>query len=463
MNKNGYASLSANGLAVGLEEGQVGNSEVGHLTIGAGQVVPSMLRRINEAFLDGTWAGHPIWEQLATLPCRDSSSLHIIGLLSDAGVHGHWRTIAQAAQIAARTGIQEIVVHPVLDGNDSPAGSAPKLLEDLKNALEPYAQVRLGLVMGRKWFCDRSGKLELTQKFVDALCGEQTHPTFTPEALHEHLAEVSSEVTFPPHLYPGGRLCGESEPVLHTSHRADRAAQVGQLIAKIRPFFSTISLGGVPIPERVFFETQSLDKGLAFTCKEYGVNPVRIAEQCKFPHVTYFVNGFHETLGEQSICIPSIPDGEIPEKPEMSVEAIASEIVSTMESEENSAIVANLANLDQVGHTGKVELTKQAAKSVDRSLERIAAVAAARGWTLVLTSDHGNAEQMFDGQGRPLGSHTLNPVPLTVLPAPGKRASWQGKQAGLESVAATYLETLAVPPSTGMAPSLLKLEEADES
>ncbi|MEM9539238.1 MAG: hypothetical protein AAGA60_06955 [Cyanobacteria bacterium P01_E01_bin.42] len=124
----GYATLKADGLAVGLEEGQVGNSEVGHLTIGAGKVVPSMLRRIHEAFLEGTWAENPIWQSLAAQPCQDRSSLHIIGLLSDAGVHGHWRTIAQAAEIAAKAGVREVIVHLVLDGNDSAAGSAPTLL-----------------------------------------------------------------------------------------------------------------------------------------------------------------------------------------------------------------------------------------------------------------------------------------------------------------------------------------------
>lgn len=463
METHGYATLKADGLAVGLEEGQVGNSEVGHLTIGAGKVVPSMLRRINEAFLAGTWAEHPIWQSLATQPCRDCSRLHLIGLLSDAGVHGHWRTMAQAAQIAAEAGVEEILLHPVLDGNDSAAGSAPALLRDLQAAIATHPQIRLGLIMGRKWFCDRSGKLELTQTFVDALCGEVTHPTFTPEALAQHLAEAPSEVTFPPHLYPGGRLCEAGEPVLHASHRADRAVQAGQLIGKIRPFYSVIHLEGASIPERVFFATHPLDAGLAFTCKEHGINPDRIAEQCKFPHVTYFVNGFNPELGENSTCIPSIPDAQIPEKPEMSVEAIADRIVGAMEKGECCSLVANLANLDQVGHTGRVDLAKKAAQSINQSLERIASVAANQGWTLVLTSDHGNAEQMADDRGNPLGSHTFNPVPLTVLPAPGTRVNWQSRQGGLANVAATYLTTLAVPPAPYMEASLLQLEESVES
>lgn len=453
MDQHGYAKLRADGLAVGLEEGQVGNSEVGHLTIGAGRVVPSMLRHIHESFLDGTWANHPLWDKLTAQPC-----LHIVGLLSDAGIHAHWRTMAQAAKLAAQKGIGEIIVHPILDGNDSAAGSAPELLEALQAALAEYPQIRFGLVMGRKGFCDRSGQYDLTQTFVNALCHSETHPTFCPEVLRDHLQNAPSEVTFPPHLYPGGRLCGEGEPVLHTSHRADRAAQAGQLINKIRPFFSMIELKDASTPDTLFFDTKPLDAGLVFICRQHGVNPVRIAEQCKFPHVTYFVNGFNPDLGEQSFCIPSIPDAEIPNQPKMSVEEVTEQILQAMDQEENSAIVANLANLDQVGHTGRVDLAIEAARSVNVALETIAAKAKEKGWSLVLTADHGNAEQMVTDEGKPLGSHTFNPVPLTVLPAPDLQVTWIANEGGLENIAASFLQTLAVPADKQMSPSLVTVE-----
>src|SRR4051812_40381778 len=173
MGDYGFARLEASGPAVGLDKGEVGNSEVGHLTIGAGYVVPSTLSRIDAAYRDGTWESRALWTKLGR-----GKPLHIVGLLSDAGVHGHWRSLLQAATLAAKSGAPEIVVHAVLDGVDSQAGTAPMLLDSLRSGLASIPQARLGVVIGRKWFCDRSGNLELTRVFIDAVSGAAPLPPF---------------------------------------------------------------------------------------------------------------------------------------------------------------------------------------------------------------------------------------------------------------------------------------------
>lgn len=449
MKDYGHAVLDASGPAVGLDHGMVGNSEVGHLTIGAGRSILSMLSRINTAFSTGEWASHVLWPELAKY-----ERLHLVGLLSEAGVHGHYRSIVQAATLAIERGIKNVVVHPILDGVDSAAGTAPALLAALTSALSNLPAVTLGVIMGRRSFCDRSGDLALTQKLAAALTGEFDLPEFTAAALKAHYP--GAEADFPPHLHPGGCTIAAGEPVLLTSHRADRAAQAARTLAKCQPVFSLIELGDVVGPDRAFFPSRPLDDGLAFAFKAHGITSVRVAEQCKFPHVTYFFNGFNDHVEGREICIPSFPDKALAEHPEMAASDVAWEVLRALTDDTAQVVIANIANLDQIGHLGDYDLAVKAAKYVDEVIELVHSATHDRGWTLLITSDHGNADLMIDSEGKAIGSHSDRPVPFVVVTdSPGK-FGWVARRGSLANVAATLLTMMGIRPPSSMAASLVK-------
>jgi 2,3-bisphosphoglycerate-independent phosphoglycerate mutase len=444
-----YAVLDASGPAVGLDNGVVGNSEIGHLTIGAGRHVLSTLSRIDRAFSTGEWAAHALWPVLAA-----HERLHLVGLLSDAGVHGHWRSMVQAATLAARCGVKSVVVHPILDGVDSAQGTAPALLAELIEALQHLPGVTIGVVMGRRPFCDRSGNLALTRAFATALTGACEHPEFTSAALKGHYPKA--EADFPAHLHPTGRIVGVGEPVLLTSHRADRAVQAARVLAESQPLFALIELDGAVGHDRAFFPSRPLDAGLAFEFKTRGLSSVRIAEQCKFPHVTYFFNGLNHRVEGREICIPSRPDTAFREHPEMSLSDVTWEILGALTDDKDDVVIANIANLDQIGHLGDYDLAVKAAEYVDDAIKLIHSAMCGRGWTLLVTSDHGNADLMMDGDGRAIGSHSDRPVPFIVVAEPLGKFSWVEKTGSLANIAASLLTTIGVTPPPWMAPSLLK-------
>lgn len=454
MEREGFAVLGAAGEAVGLEAGQVGNSEAGHLTIGAGRVIPSMARRILEARRDGSWAADPAWAAWSGGP------LHLVGLVSDAGVHGLARTIVHAAEVARAAGVPEVHVHPVLDGVDSLAGSAPALLAGLRAELGRLDGVHLGVVQGRAGFCDRSGDLARTRRSAEALAGDVPLPPFDDERLAAHLAGGAGEATFPPALVPGGRAMRPGEPVLITSHRADRARQIAAVLAETRPVLALVDLGkGIPT-RHVFFPQAPLDRGLAFELRGAGLASVRLAEKCKFPHVTFFLNGFDASAEGRGICVPSLPEAEIPAHPEMSLAGIEAELLRALSDPAERAIVANLANLDQVGHLGRLDLAARAAAEVDRAFESIASACRQHGWTLLVTADHGNADRLVGDDGRPFGSHTDRPVPFFVQPAPGLRAELLRREGTLANVAASVLGALGLPAPAWMEPALVRFTAA---
>jgi 2,3-bisphosphoglycerate-independent phosphoglycerate mutase len=450
MAQHGFAVLAASGTPVGLDEGEVGNSEVGHLTIGAGYVVPSTLSRIDASFRDGSWGAHSLWGKIF-----DSPRLHVVGLLSDAGVHGHWRSLVQAASLARLRTNADIIVHPILDGVDSQAGSAPKLLTNLRCGLAEVSGTSIGLVMGRRWFCDRSGNLSLTSIFADALCGVSELPRFTDSALQHHV-ELGSEATFPGHLTVDGCQAREGESILLTQNRADRAAQVGRVLSRRHPVYSLVEIDpSVPVTN-VFFPTQPLSQGLGFELRDRNLRSVRIAESCKFPHVTRFVNGLNLHLEGRNICVDSVAEAEIPNFPEMAIESVVREIEAAARHPSTDVIIANIANLDQVGHLGRYDLAVRAAKYVDDALQHILGVCREEGWTALVTADHGNADRVLDDAGRPFGSHTDRPVPFTVVPAPGVAYRWRARSGSLINIAPTLLSVMEVQVPQYMGASLLE-------
>jgi 2,3-bisphosphoglycerate-independent phosphoglycerate mutase len=273
--------------------------------------------------------------------------------------------------------------------------------------------------------------------------------------LEKHL-ETASEATFPPHLFPGGRRVESGEPILLTQHRADRAKQVAQMLAVAHPFYSLVELDPEMSAPRIFFPTKPLSHGLGFELNRGNVRSIRIAESCKFPHVTRFMNGLNHGLEGRHIRIESVPEATIADHPEMSIEGVVREIETAVRNSSDRLVITNIANLDQVGHLGRYDLAVEAARYVDDALKRILAVCRDKGWTVLVTADHGNADRVTDAAGRPFGSHTDRPVPLIVVPAPGAAFRWLALDGSLVNIAPTVLTILGLPKADYMAASLLE-------
>lgn len=442
MRRFGCSRLQASEDAVGLAAGQAGNSEVGHLTIGAGRKLESSLSRIDTAYVNGSWERHSAWFEVAK-----AERVHIVTVLSEAGVHAHWRTGIQAAFLALKNGCHEVLLHIVLDGVDSPAGEARAMFNRLREEVGGDRRIRIASVCGRKWALDRSGNDDLTATFVSGLFGEAPTQIYSEEALFVHLQTNASEANFPFSVNAKSDRLRPGEPVILTNHRADRAHQTAELISKRTPLFSMIELktcaaeGG-----RVFFPTQPEPKGLIDALDAHAISALRISEACKFPHVTWFING-RRNMSETAIKIQSIPESEIRFRPEMSLHALVDAVTVAVEHKKHRAIIVNIPNLDQVGHLGDKSLAEEAARLVDTAVQTIVDAAAGNDWSLVITADHGNADCMVSAEGAPFGSHSTNPVPLIVIASADVHTPSLPQAKSLSDVAGLYLETLGIPAS----------------
>ena len=456
MDRYGYARLHASGTPVGLDEGKAGNSEVGHLTIGAGKLLLSTLARIREAYRDGSWERSPAWSN-----SDFTKPLHVAGLLSDAGVHAHWETLMMAADLGVKKGFPAVYIHAFLDGVDSQAGTAPQLLAELQQAIEENGsdKIRLASVMGRKWATDRAENWDMTRHCRDALMGRIDSPVFNPDELLQHLQNSPSEADFPHRMLPGGRPVGKGETLILTNHRADRISQLAKLMNEECHVIVMVELKHEACPlEDVFFPTLPISGGLIDVLKQQGYKTTRLSEQCKFPHVTYFINGLQADDSSRGVEIPTIPDAEILGNPLMSINQLGEEIRKAMENEEEGQVlIINVPNLDQVGHQGSLEAAKTAAAAVDRLAEEVVTLGRQHGWQILITADHGNADVMVDDQGRSMGSHSSNNVPLVVVPSGDQTLQWRKKEGSLTNVAASFLTLLGAEYPDTMNESLITI------
>lgn len=447
MAEHGYAALEASGPDVGLEAGQAGNSEVGHIAIGAGSIVLSRLSGIEASDKQGKFAAHPIWERI-----RPNETVHVAGLLSDAGTHGHYRSLIRMAQLAARRA-RNVVVHPVLDGVDSQAGTAPEFLEQLRDDIAVTPNIKIGVIMGREWFCDRSGDVERSAFYAQSLSAPFDLEPYDDALLAKHL-ETKTEASFPPHRVEN--IPRDGAAVLLTSHREDRARQVAKALKTLGPVYSLVDLEGVVTKQDAFFPKAPLNDGLSHRLSALCIQTCRISETCKFDHVTFFLDGLRVCADTKSVCIPSWPEADLHAHPEMRAAEIAQEVALAAHDPLNALIVANIPNLDQIGHLADVALAEAAAGHVDLALQDILLAAKETGRAVVLTADHGNAEELIDAAGRRFGSHTCNAVPLTIIPAPGQpRPVWASQSGSLSQVAATLLVLLGQAAPSEFSPSLI--------
>jgi len=427
-----WTTLEASGEAVGLPAGLMGNSEVGHLNIGAGRMVPQDLLRINLALADGSFFDNPALVEAAKRARRANGTLHLLGLLSDGGVHSHERHLAGLLELVKRRRVPNVRVHVFTDGRDTPPRSALRYVTHLEESLAEHGG-QIATVSGRYYAMDRDSRWDRVSIAWEALrFGRGLRAESARSAIEAGYARgESDEFLLPTVVESAGRPVGpirDGDSVVLFNFRADRARQLTRVLTD--PAFEEFDRGGRPsvffvcfteyrkefgLP--VAFPTPRLDHILAEVWAEAGVRNLRLAETEKYAHVTYFFNGGVETPypGEERLLVPSWRGATYDLHPEMSAAEIAGEAEKATSCGEFDAIVVNFANADMVGHTGKVPETISAIETLDGCFARIERAAREDGWVLVLTADHGNAEQMTDpATGLPHTAHTTNPVPFLI-------------------------------------------------
>ncbi|MDQ6891439.1 MAG: 2,3-bisphosphoglycerate-independent phosphoglycerate mutase [Acidobacteriota bacterium] len=426
--------LEASGEAVGLPAGLMGNSEVGHLNLGAGRMVPQDLLRIDLTLRDGSFFENQALTRAADHARRPGASLHLMGLLSDGGVHSHIRHLFGLLELARRREVPRVYVHAFLDGRDTPPRSAARYVAALEAEVARKGGAIASLT-GRFYAMDRDSRWERTARVWAALRrGEGRRVSTAAEALAAaDLGRETDEFVAPTVIAPAGggpALIRDGDSVIFFNFRADRARQLTRAMAE--EDFDAFDRGPAPdadlvtftqykadLPVPAAFPPVALRRILAELWGERGIPNLRVAETEKYAHVTYFFNGGIEAPypGEERLLVPSWRGGATYDlHPQMSATEITAEVERGLAGGRFPMIVVNLANADMVGHTGKLPETVDAIETLDACFARLEAAASRAGAILAMTSDHGNAEQMVDPlTGQPHTAHTVNPVPFLLL------------------------------------------------
>ena len=455
------ATLKAHGEAVGLPEGQMGNSEVGHVTIGAGRVVWMDLPRIDRAIEDGSFAENPALRDFIAKVKDAGGRAHLAGLLGPGGVHAHTRHMVAAARAVAAAGVP-VRLHLFLDGRDTPPKAAPEHLAALREALEGAdGEIRIASVVGRFYAMDRDNRWDRTGAAAALLLRAEGDEADTPEdAVAAAHGRGETDEFVSPAALPGHDGMRDGDGLLFLNFRADRARQI--LSALADPKFDAVDTGPRPDFAAVtglveyssehnrfmdaMFPPEEIVNTLGHWVAAHGRRQMRLAETEKYPHVTFFLNGGEETAsqGEDRHMAPSPKVRTYDLQPEMAEPEVAHRLVETIRGGKHDLIVVNFANPDMVGHTGDLAAAIRACEAVDEGLGRALAALQAAGGAMIVTADHGNAEQMIDPEtGGPHTAHTLNPVPVALVGGPpGVRLREGG---GLADLAPTLLELMALP------------------
>ena len=450
-----HAFLHTSGEDVGLPEGQMGNSEVGHLNIGAGRVVMQELPRISQAAKDGSLARAPALTELIAKMQASGGTCHLLGLMSPGGVHSHQDHAVALADILHKAGVKT-VVHALTDGRDTPPRSAADDIEWLQGKL-PQG-VPIATVIGRYFAMDRDKRWDRVSKAYAALVeGEGTRFDDPVKAVRDSYAHDVTDEFIPPAIIGEYKGMQDGDGILCFNFRADRVREI--LGALLEPEFDgfprkrAIQFAAAAGMTRysdelapylgVLFPPEKLDHILGQVAAEAGRAQLRTAETEKYPHVTYFLNGGQETTfpGEDRIMVPSPKVATYDLQPEMSAPELTDKVVAAIDSEKYDLIVLNYANPDMVGHTGSLPAAIKAVETVDAGLGRIASAVEKQGGALLVTADHGNCELMRDpANGGPHTAHTTNPVPVLLMGGDATAL----KDGRLADVAPTLLELMGL-------------------
>jgi len=458
--------IDASETFVGLPKGQMGNSEVGHMNLGAGRVAVPDQPRIDKAIEDGSLAKSKILADLITALKKTKGACHLMGLASPGGVHSHQDHLIALANLIAGAGVP-VRIHAFLDGRDMPPRSAHDCLKDIKAGLKQGLPIRFATVTGRFYAMDRDKRWERVNAAYDALVDAKGKATTkTPdEAVDKAYADDKSDEFVPPTVIDGYDGMKDGDALLMFNYRSDRAREI--LTALLDPMFDGFKRGrmvrfadAVGMVEysaalneflKTLFPPVTIKMGLGETVSRAGLKQLRIAETEKYAHVTFFFNGGEERQfdGEERILVPSPKVQTYDLKPEMSAPEVTDKLVGAIGSGKFDLVVVNYANSDMVGHTGELAAAIKAIEAVDTCLGRLMEAVKKAGGVLLVTADHGNAEQMFDeATGQKHTQHTLNRVPALLFNAPARVHSLaDGK---LADVAPTMLALMGVPQPSEM-------------
>ena len=464
--------LDTSGESVGLPVGQMGNSEVGHMNLGAGRIVYQELTRIGKAIEDGSFDDNPALLGGIDKAKAAGGCVHIMGLLSPGGVHSHENHLLATLALALKNGAPEVAVHVFLDGRDVPPRSAAESIARLEAAVAGDNRARIASVSGRYFAMDRDRRWERTKRAFDAIVEAQADFTAATAsgALGAAYARDEDDEFVQPTLVDGGRKMADGDAVLFINFRADRARQLTRAFVepgfdgfeRRRPRLSaivTMTRYQDELPTEVAFDKQRLERLFGAELAAAGLKQLRIAETEKYAHVTYFFNGGEEKVfdGEERVLIPSPKVATYDLQPEMSAPALSRKLTAAIESGDHDVIVCNIANPDMVGHSGRFDAAVAAVEAVDRVLGEVLPALERAGGEALITADHGNVEQMSDPlTGQPHTAHTTNPVPLVYF-GPRKIALEDG--GSLRDIAPTMLAMLGLPrPEAMTGRSLIKAD-----
>ncbi|MEO6351311.1 MAG: 2,3-bisphosphoglycerate-independent phosphoglycerate mutase [Candidatus Limnocylindrales bacterium] len=466
-----HAMLEASEDAVGLPVGQMGNSEVGHLNLGAGRPVTQDLPRIDKSIGDGTFYTTPALVD-AVARAGEGHRLHLVGLIGPGGVHSVDRHAVEIARLAFRSGLNDVIVHGLLDGRDTAPRSADRFVPDFESRLaEAHPGARVATIGGRYFAMDRDTRWDRTQRGYDAIVhGHGLHaPTALQAVLDAYLRGEGDEFVQPTVIDGVDGRVRDGDVVVHFNFRADRARQLIHAVVDgdefdtaafdrgVRPrdlLVATMTDYEAALPVLVAFPPQTVTS-LAEIFSNLGWRQFHVAETEKYAHVTYFFNGGVEAPfpGEDRLLVPSPRVATYDLQPEMSAGGVTDALLAAIDSGTYDFIVANYANPDMVGHTGMWPATVQALEYIDACLARVVAAARAADALLCITADHGNADELRDAMGSPMTAHSLNPVPIVLV---GESVRGRQLRDGvLADVAPTLLSILGVAVAEGMTGALL--------
>ncbi|MCU7736360.1 2,3-bisphosphoglycerate-independent phosphoglycerate mutase [Priestia megaterium] len=434
-NEYPHATLQASGEAVGLPEGQMGNSEVGHLNIGAGRIVYQSLTRVNLAIREGEFEQNETLLAAVKHAKEKGTNLHLFGLLSDGGVHSHIEHLYALLRLAKSEGLEKVYIHGFLDGRDVAPQSAETYLKELNEKIEEYGVGEIATLSGRYYSMDRDKRWERVEKSYRAMVyGEGPSYTSAEECVKDSYENgIYDEFVLPSVITkedgsPVATIQDE-DAVIFYNFRPDRAIQISNTFANedFRSFdrgekhpknlhFVCLTHFSETVDGYVAFKPNNLDNTLGEVLSQNNLKQLRIAETEKYPHVTFFMSGGREAEfpGETRILIDSPKVATYDLKPEMSAYEVTDALLAEIEGDKQDAILLNFANPDMVGHSGMLEPTVKAIETVDECLGKIVDAILAKGGTAIITADHGNADEVITLEGNPMTAHTTNPVPVIV-------------------------------------------------
>jgi len=472
-----HTLISASGSDVGLPDGQMGNSEVGHLTIGSGRIIQQELVRISNIVKNNQLGLVNELKEIADSLKKNNSTLHITGLCSDGGVHSHIDHLLGLIKWAAENGIKKVAIHIITDGRDTPAKSASKYLNQIESCIKKYNTGEIASICGRYWIMDRNLLWDRTEKaYVNLTDTDIKITNISPQDYIQKSYDKNITDEFLEPIRLSDNYLKDGDSLICFNFRPDRARQIIKSLSdkgfsdferKIFPDLELVTFTqyDANFPVKVAFPPESLNNFIGQIVSENGLKQYRTAETEKYPHVTYFFNGGVEIPlpGEERHLIPSPRVATYDMEPEMSAEELTISCAKAIKSGNYAFVVINFANPDMVGHTGNMDATIKAIETVDKCIGQIVNATGEMGGSILITADHGNAEVMKGPAGEPWTAHTINKVPLIFIEGEKRKIPNMGNEvclrdnAGLADIAPTLLQLLNLPiPKEMTGKSLIK-------